>query len=221
MDWISAASSTHAPSPTEVGSRSGQPRYRQRDVLTAPSPSASRSRFGVPPPCHSCWRTVPPGRWGGPHAPTQQEVCLHQVRWKPDSWGRGNKCHRCQPTVPGGLMSCSSLLKIHWRPSCRRPYARAEEGYRCWNHLDMVWGGSLCLSHRWCGLEPSLGWRHLRAHMGLWHHHPASNPTEFGRRAFRWCWARACTCKAHHPRLLNGLLNSPSPHSARLQRTWV
>lgn len=49
MDWISAASSTHAPSPTEVGSRSGQPRYRQRDVLTAPSPSASGSRFGVPP----------------------------------------------------------------------------------------------------------------------------------------------------------------------------
>lgn len=61
-------------------------------------------------------------------------------------------------------------------------------------------GRSLCLSHRWCGLEPSLGWRHLGVHMGLWHHHPASNPTEFGRRAFRWCWARSCTCKAHHPR---------------------
>lgn len=60
-------------------------------------------------------------------------------------------------------------------------------------------GGSLCLSHRWCGLEPSLGWRHLGVHMGLWHHHSASNPTEFGRRAFRWCWARAGTCKAHHP----------------------
>lgn len=44
-----SAGPTHASSPTEVGSRSGQPRYRQRDVLTAPSPSDSGNRFGVPP----------------------------------------------------------------------------------------------------------------------------------------------------------------------------
>ena len=42
-----------------------------------------------------------------------------------------------------------------------------------------------------CSVVPDCTW--------WWHHHPASNPAEFGRRAFRWCWAGACTCKDCYP----------------------
>lgn len=53
-----------------------------------------------------------------------------------------------------------------------------------------------------------------------WHHHPASNPTEHGKRAFQWCWAGACLCKDHHPWAAEW---DPkfSPHPARLHRTWI
>lgn len=118
-------------------------------------------------------------------------------------------------------MSCSSLLKIHQRPGCHRPYARAEESYRCRNHLDMVWGGPSACPTGGVGWSLLWGGGTWVSTWGCGITTLPQIPLNLGEEHFAGAGPGLAHARLIIHGLLNGLLNSPSPHSARLHRTWV